>query len=341
MSELRWNALLGEWVIVATHRQDRTYKPAADFCPLCPSMPGRPQTEIPASEYDIVVFENRFPSLHEDPLAPTVTGTPIGPVRPARGVCEVVVYSSRHDGSLASESERQIAKLVRVWTERFADLRTRDSIEYVFIFENRGEEVGVTLHHPHGQIYAYPFLPPRIAREIEMARLHTTGRDRCLWCDMLSAERSDGRRIIAETASFTAFVPFSARWPYEVHIVASRHIPDLIDLRNREVWHLASILKTVLTAYDALFDRPLPYVMALHQAPVGGSATTAFHFHIELYPVNRSRDRLKFPAGSERGAGVFINDTLPEDKAAELRAHVERLVAPTPGKSADPGDPAR
>ncbi|MFN2454972.1 MAG: galactose-1-phosphate uridylyltransferase [Pyrinomonadaceae bacterium] len=326
MSELRWNPLLGEWVATATHRQDRTFLPPADHCPLDPTKPGGFPTEVPEPSYDIVIFENRFPSLRPDPPAPSVEGTDLYPVRPGQGVCEVIVYTERHNSTLAQERVEQIDKLVRVWTHRFAELEKLDFVDYVYIFENKGEAIGVTLHHPHGQIYGYPFIPPRIAQELAQTRQHWEERGRCLLCDIITEERRDARRIVAENESFIAYIPFFARWPYELHISASRHLQALTDLTRAEQRKLAEILKMLLVAFDKLFDLSFPYIMAMHQRPTDGKNHEHYHFHIEFYPPLRTATKLKYLAGSETGAGMFINDTLAEEKAAQLRTHVVPVV---------------
>jgi UDPglucose--hexose-1-phosphate uridylyltransferase len=326
MSELRWNPLLGEWVATAMHRQERTFLPPADFCPLCPTRPDGNPTEVPESTYDIVVLEDRFPSLSPERIALSIEGSILAPVRAARGVCEVVVYAPDHNASLAREPVEKIHNLVRVWTDRFLELESLEFVKYVFAFENKGEEAGATLDHPHGLIYAYPFVPPHIARELEMSREHEVNLGRCLMCDIVVEERHDGRRIVADNDSFVAFVPFSARWPFEVHVCSLRHVQTLADLDDREQRDLASILKAVLVAYDRLFDKPFPYVMAIHQRPTDGQRYDYYHFHIEFYPPLRSADRLKYLAGSEIGAGMFINDTLPEETASRLRSGVEAVV---------------
>jgi UDPglucose--hexose-1-phosphate uridylyltransferase len=323
MSELRWNPLLGEWVATATHRQERTFLPPADFCPLCPTAPGGFPTEVPEPDYDIVVFENRFPSLRSTPEAPSVDGSELCPVRAAKGICEVILYAPRHDSTLAREPVEQIHKLVRVWTDRFRELGNLPFVEYVFIFENKGEAIGVTLHHPHGQIYGYPFIPPQVARELAQSRLHREKTGRCLICDIQEQERRDGRRIIFQNDSFTGYLPFFARWPYEVHIVSGRHVQALTDFNDAEQRDLASGLKSLLVAYDLLFNLSFPYMMVIHQRPTDGLPYPFYHFHVEFYPPMRSSDRLKYLAGSESGAGMFINDTLAEQKAAELRALIE------------------
>lgn len=322
MSELRWNPLLGEWVATATHRQERTFLPPADFCPLCPTKAGGFPTEVPENTYDIVVFENQFPSLRTDPPLPAVEGGDLCPVRPARGVCEVVLYSPDHAMTLAELPVGQIYKLVQVWTDRFIELGRLDHVSYVFEFENKGEAIGVTLHHPHGQIYGYPFIPPRIARELEQSQAHHERTGHCLICDIVAQERQDGRRIIAENESFSAVIPFFARWPYEVHIYSSRHLQALPDLTPDEQRDLASMLKMVLVAFDRLFNLSFPYMMVIHQRPVDGGTYNYYHFHIEFYPPLRTATKLKYLAGSETGAGMFINDTLAEEKAAELRSHI-------------------
>jgi len=327
VSELRWNPLLGEWVATATHRQDRTFLPPDDYCPLCPTKPGGFPTEVPESSYDIAVFENRFPSLRPFPDEPAVVSSDLCPVRPAQGICEVVLYSPNHTSSLAKESVEQIDKLVRVWTHRFQELGELEFVKFVFIFENKGEAIGVTLHHPHGQIYGYPFIPPRLVTELARCAEHQEQSGRCLVCDILVEERQHSERIVAENDSFVAFIPFFARWPYETHIYSRRHFQALTDMSRSEQRDLASMLKTVLAAFDKLFGISFPYMMVIHQRPVDGQNYDYYHFHIEFYPPLRTAKKLKYLAGSETGAGMFINDTLPEVKAAELRAHIEPVSA--------------
>ncbi len=323
MSELRWNPLLGEWVATATQRQDRTFLPPKDYCPLCPTRPGGFPTEVPESDYDIAVFENRFPSLRKDPPKPAVESSELYPVRPAQGICEVVLYSPNHNSSLAQEPVEQIYKLVRVWTDRFRALSLLEFVKYVFIFENKGEEIGVTLHHPHGQIYAYPFIPPRIASELAQSELHHKQTGRCLICDIQSDEQADGHRLVAENDSFIAVLPFFARWPYEIHLYPRRHFQALTEMSAAEQRDLAAMLKMILVAYDKLFAISFPYMMVMHQQPSDGGVYDTYHFHIEFYPPLRAANRLKYLAGSETGAGMFINDTLPEEKACELRQFIE------------------
>ena len=339
MSELRWHPLLGQWVITATHRQERTFLPPADYCPLCPTRPGGFPTEVPEADYDIVVFENRFPSLHTSPPPPAVEATALSAVLPAAGVCEVVLYSPRHDDALAAMPLRRIRNLARVWRDRYLALGADPRVEYVFVFENKGEEVGVTLHHPHGQIYAFPFVPPVPAKELEAARDHHARTGRCILCDAVAQEREDGRRIVLEGDRFVAFIPFFARYPYEVWLAPKAHQASMAEWTLADCDDLALVLKALLQKYDALFDRPFPYVMVVHQAPTDGAEHPGCHLHFEFYPPLRSADRLKFLAGCELGAGPFINDTLPEESAERLRrAGPPDLAAVRAAERARPGE---
>lgn len=319
MSELRWNPILEQWITTATHRQDRTFLPPRDFCPLCPTKPGGVETEVPAESYEIAVFENKFPSFTAVPAEPAIVGNDLFQVGASQGICEVVLYSPNHDSCLGRESVRDIRRLIEVWADRHTELGSRDYIDYVFIFENRGKEIGVTITHPHGQIYAYPFIPPKIKTELDSSKRYMEKHSRCIFCDALAEEQRDGRRIVSENAAFLAVIPFYAGLPYEVHITSKRHLDSLTDLTNEERWDLARILKTVLLKYDNLWDMPMPYIMVLHQAPTDGQSHGYYHFHIEFYPPYRTKNKLKYLAGSEAGAGAYVNDTLAEEKAEELR----------------------
>jgi len=324
-SELRWNPLLGEWVINAAHRQNRTFLPPPGSCPFCPGSGAR-RGDVPVETYDLAVLENRFPSLQPSPAKPFISGDPFFETGPAQGVCEVVLYTPDHQTSLAQTSVEQIYKLVLVWTSRYHELCKLPFVKYVFIFENKGEAIGVTLHHPHGQIYAYSFRPPRIERELEQCRIHHQETGSCLLCSVLRHEVNDGRRLVTANTSFTAIIPFYARWPYEVHLISNRHMQSLDDFTPDEQRDLASILKAVLVAYDRIFSLSFPYMMVIHQKPSDGEAYDFYHFHIEFYPPMRAANRLKYLAGSETGAGIFINDAQPEAKAAELRSLVQPVV---------------
>ena len=317
--QMRWNPVLQQWIVVAAHRQERTFLPAEESCPLCPTRdPGFP-TEIPESDFDVVAFENRFPSFVDaaEPIAEVEDD--LYSSRPARGRCEVVVYTPEHSSSLAQQSVRQVRKVVEVWADRYRELGALEDVKYVFVFENRGEEVGVTLHHPHCQIYALPFVPPVVERELASSRAHWERKGECLFCRILAREAAEGSRMVFESRAHVAFVPFYARWPYEVHVFPKRHTPSLAEMGGPEREDLARAVKTVAMKYDGLFGFPLPYVMVMHQRPTDGGDHGHYHFHIEFYPPYRTRDRLKYLAGVELGAGLFLNDAQPEEKARELR----------------------
>jgi UDPglucose--hexose-1-phosphate uridylyltransferase len=303
VSELRYNELRDEQVAYAIHRQERTFLPTRAHCPLCPTRPGGEPTEISRPAFEIVVFENRFPAF-EAPF----------------GAAEVVVYTDDHDLSLPTLAPARARALMWVWRQRYEELGAREGIEYVFIFENRGVEVGVTLHHPHGQIYGYPFLPP--VPRLELAA--DARRGGCAVCALLAEELRDGRRVIHEDAALAAYVPQAARWPYEVHIAMREHRNSLLECGADELALLAAALQRVTGGFDALFDRPFPYVMAVHQAPTAGHDAGRGHLHVEFYPPLRGADKLKYLAGSEQGAGTFISDVLPEESAASLREAMAR-----------------
>lgn len=319
MSEMRWNPVLGEWVVTATHRQGRTFLPPAGYCPLCPTKEGGFPTEVPRQDYDFVVFENKFPSLSRKPPEPAVDGCDFMPVAPSKGACEVILYSSNHTGTLTDLPPLQLLDLIRVWRDRYEELGSRKDIQYVFIFENKGEAIGVTIHHPHGQIYAFSYVPPKVERALANESAHFKRHKRCLHCDIVLNELTDGRRIVATSEHFSAFVPFYARYPYEVHLYARNHRQSMSDFSEDEEWDLANMLHAVLKKYDALWGFSMPYMMVMHQKPTDGKHHPGSHFHIEFYPPLRTPNKLKYLAGCESGAGTFVNDTLPEEKAEELR----------------------
>jgi UDPglucose--hexose-1-phosphate uridylyltransferase len=313
MPELRFDPMRGEWVAYATERNDRTFLPI-DFCPLCPSGPGG-HSEVPLDTFEVVVFENRFPAFGPDRVHDR-------PVRPSSTGCEVVVYTPEHTLTLAGLTPERVGLLVDVWAERYVDLGSRPEVQYVYIFENKGEEVGVTLHHPHGQIYALPFVPPFASAELRTAREHFDQTGRCLHCDELERE-AQGPRALFDEGGMAAFVPNAARWPYEVHVYPRRHVASIAELDAGERAELANALLRTARAYDTHFGFSTPYVMAMHQAPTDGRAWPGAHLHVEFYPPHRRPDRLKYLAGVELGAGTFVNDTRPEDTAAHLRRAVE------------------
>ena len=314
MAELRWNPILKRWNIVSDARQDRPVLPE-DSCPLCPGV-----LEVPQDDYYIVTFENRFPSLERRPEAPNVEGDSFYRVRKNRGVCEVLLYSSDHDISPADLSLNRFEDLITVWKDRFEDLSREDFIDYIYIFENRGREIGVTLDHPHGQLYAFPFVPPLVKKSIESAKSHYREREECIFCRVMKKEREFRERIIWENDHFIAFVPFYARLPYEIHLYPKRHFPTIKSLKSGEKGALASGIKTLLNKYRNLFPiEDFPYIMSFHQAPVDGNDYSYYHFHLEFYSLQRGPDKIKYRAGVETGTDTFISSLSPEKMAKDLK----------------------
>jgi UDPglucose--hexose-1-phosphate uridylyltransferase len=319
-SEIRLDPLSGEWVALAAHRQTRTYKPPADLCPLCPSEPGKP-TEIPDRDYDVVVFENRFPSFATavpDLDSDIVEGVDMVRRAPGRGRCEVVCFTADHDKSFAQLSPRRVRTVVDALADRTVELSKAPGVAQVFPFENRGEEIGVTLSHPHGQIYGYPFVPTRTARLLENSAAYQQRTGRPLMGDLLAAERKAGTRVVAESEHWTAFVPAAARWPMQVQLVPHRQVADIPALDEAQRDDFAGLYLDVLGRLDALYDKPLPYITGWHQAPVTEGRGLAW-LYLEVFSVMRSADKLKYLAGSESGMGVWINDATPEQIAQRLR----------------------
>jgi UDPglucose--hexose-1-phosphate uridylyltransferase len=317
-SQMRLDPLLDEWVMMASHRQNRTYLPPTDDCPLCPSTAQR-QTEVPSADYNVVIFENRFPSLStRAEVEHGGSGHPLVPVRPGFGRCEVVCFTSDHHARFADLSPQRARLVVDAWADRTVELSALDGVEQVFCFESRGPEIGVTLGHPHGQIYAYPFVTPRTRRMLDVARRHRerTGRD--LHSDVVAAERAAGSRILAETEHWVAFVPAAARWPVEVHLYPLRRVRTIPELTDAERDDFALVYLDLLKRFDRLYDAPLPYISAWHQGPVTDDEDLG-HLHLQLFSVRRTIDKLKYLAGSESGMNAFITDALPEDVARRLR----------------------
>ncbi|MBZ4561811.1 galactose-1-phosphate uridylyltransferase [Mycobacterium avium subsp. hominissuis] len=316
-SQLRFDRSTGQWVIIAALRQDRTYKPPPDACPLCPGPTGL-TSEVPAADYDVVVFENRFPSLSGAAPGLPAAGADGFVSAPAHGRCEVVCFSADHTGSFAGLPPAHARLVVQAWRHRTAELMATPGIEQVFCFENRGEEIGVTLTHPHGQIYGYPYLTPRTAAMLCQADEHRKRHGGNLFGDLLAREVADGSRIIARDDLFTAFVPFAARWPVEVHIYPNRFVPNLTALRDDEMDGFVAVYLDVLRRFDRMYDAPLPYISALHQY-TGTGAQAQGYFHVELMSIRRSATKLKFLAASESAMDAFISDVTPESVAQRLR----------------------
>jgi UDPglucose--hexose-1-phosphate uridylyltransferase len=297
---LRYDPLLGSSVMYAAHRQDRSYLPTAAHCPLCPSADGR-HTEIPASDYEVVVFENRYPAL-------------AGPA----GRCEVICFTSDHDASFADLSSDRVRIVTEALIDRTAELGALRGVAQVYCFENRGREIGVTQPHPHGQIYAYPFVTPRTSRMLRSVQAHARRTGRNLFDDVVAAERAAGTRLVRVGRHWVAFVPHAARWPYELHCYPLRRVPDLASLLPAEQAELADFQLDLLGRFSRLFAAPAPYVCGWHQAPTR-TGRRDFALHLELFTLRRSDDKLKYLAGSESGMDAFANDIVPEQAAERLR----------------------
>ena len=324
-SELRRDPLTGEWNVYAAHRMNRTFMPPANENPLAPTKPGELPTEIPADDYDVVVFENRFPSLSmhmevPEDFAAAVDGEELFPRRPALARCEVVCFTPDVTSNFRDLPYSRARTVVEAWAHRTRELSEIDGVRLVFPFENRGKEIGVTLQHPHGQIYSYPYLPSRAASIVAASKAHEAETGRSLFDDVLSAEKRSGRRIIAEGEHFTAFVPAAAKWPVEVMLMANRAVPDFAALTDDEKDELTRMYLDLLGRMDRFFEgvERTPYIAAWNQAPVGEDRVHG-RLHLQLYSMMRSPGRMKFLAGSESGQGAWISDTTPERIADRFR----------------------
>lgn len=313
---LRWHPLREEWVTYAAYRQDRTFLPPPEYNPFAVTRSTSNPTEVPQGEWDIAVFENRFPALdlnaHEAPRLTVATA-------PGKGRCEVVIFTQDADAALSTLPLDHIELLIDVWADRTKAIGALPEIQYVLPFENRGAEVGVTLHHPHGQIYAYPLVPPLPERLQRAALAHYAAHRRGVLQDLIQAEIHAQVRLIYLGDHAIAFVPPCARYPYEVWIAPIEPVETFAHLDAAQRRDLGRAVKTVLLKYDGLWKRPLPYLMAWFQAPTDGKAHPEAHLHAELYPPYRTPTRLKYLAGTELAAGFFAMDALPEDKALELQ----------------------
>ena len=313
---MRWHPLRGEWVAYAAFRQHRTFEPPPAYNPLAVTRNAAHPTELPAGNYDIAVFDNRFPSLvqhaHDAPALSVES-------MPATGHCEVVVFSQNPASCLAVLPLSHIELLIEVWADRTKRAAQHANLRYVLPFENRGAEVGVTLHHPHGQLYAYPVVPPIPQRMLAQESAYFAQHQTTLLCAMAANEISDGSRLIYRGDHAVAFVPACARYPYEVWVMPLAPTTNFAALSSEQRGDLARALKTVLLKYEGLWQRPFPYLMSWFQAPLDGQTHPETQLHAQFYPPYRSRDRLKFLAGTELAAGLFVMDTLPETTAHELQ----------------------
>ncbi len=305
--------------MVASSRQNRPHMPK-DWCPFCPGS-GR----VPDS-YDVLKYDNDFPALLPEPPEPDRVATDFFQTRDAYGKCEVILYSSDHNATLPRLALPHVKKLIDLWCERFAELSSNDKVKYVLIFENRGEVVGVTMPHPHGQIYAFPFLPKKLELKRNNAVKYMKETNRCLFCDWLKAELEANKRVIFENDNFVVVIPFFSEFAYGTQIISKRHVKSITDLSETEKLSLAEAVRNTVGMYDGLFNMPFPYMMSVYNAPINMSDMDSWHFHIEFFTPMRAVDKQQFLASCETGAWAHCNPTAPEEKAVELRAAYRKYI---------------
>lgn len=326
-AEMRLDPLTGEWVSVAAARQNRVVMPPAELDPLAPQTPANP-SEIPAA-YDVAVFENRSPSFGPGLGEPDLDGLGLGRTAASVGRCEVVCFSPASHGSFGSLSRSRARTVIEAWADRTAALSALPGVAQVFPFENRGAEIGVTLPHPHGQIYAYPYITPRTQRLISSIERYGAGRHGIgLPGDVLAFERA-GERVVLTGEHWTAFVPFAARWPVEAHLMPHQHVPDFAATSPEQRDELAVLYLRLLRGVDALYGTPTPYIAAWHQAPVH-SHRDDIRLTLQLTSPRRGEDRLKYLAGSEAAMGAWVADIPPETQAERLRQAIARADQENP-----------
>ncbi len=329
LSTARYDRLTGEWVGIAGHRQTRTYHPPADQCPLCPSTSVN-SSEIPSPTYDVVVFENRFPSFSGPGDPAEIDGlftTAVG-----NGRCEVVCFTSDHNATFSQLAPERVGTVIAAWADRTVALSAQPGVEQVFCFENRGVEIGVTLAHPHGQIYGYPFVTPHTSAMLRQVADYRSASGGNLFGDVIAAEIADGSRIVAENERWIAFVPFAARWPVEVQVFPKTRVADIPALTPQQRHDLAPLYLEVLRRMEGVFDDSLPAITAWHQAPVHAGRDD-FWLHLQIFTIRRAEGKLKYLAGSESAMGAFVNDITPEVAAERLRSVALEAATRSPGRS--------
>ena len=306
---LRWNPSRQEWVAYSASRSNRTAFPPKECCPLCPPGNLNFPTEIPFNNFEVAVLPNRWPSFNTQEEKIKVSNIK---TKNSNGHCEVVVYSSGHLDTVAEMPLNRIELLTKVWIDRYKELLKKKDIAYVMPFENRGIECGVTLHHPHGQIYCYPFIPPVIKKEISAFKKENF---------ILSMMKNlEDKYFVYQDENMIAAVPPFARYAYEIWIMPKKQKAGPWQFNSKEILSFANIMQKVIKGYDSFLGKKCPYIMGLHAAPK--LEDKKFHFHVEFYPPLRNGDKPKVLAGSESMAGVFIMDVLPEDSAKILRKYI-------------------
>ncbi len=320
MAELRYNPLLNDYIIVASTRAKRPVMPK-EYCPFCPGS-GR----VPDEGYEVYKYDNDFPIMTQEFSELTGYEDAFFKAKSTYGKCEVILYHQDHTITLPQLPESHIVKIVELWKNRFFELSQDKNIQYVFIFENRGPEAGVTMPHPHGQLYAFSWLPKQIEAQLINSKKYYEENGSCLLCDLLKNEQRANQRMITENEHFAAYLPYFTAFPYGVHITAKEHIGSFFDFNDEMTHSFAAILKQVTGAFDTLFDRLFPYMMCIYQTPVNTfDASEYYHFHVEFFPPLRAANVQYFRASAETGAGAYCNATSPEDKAEELRNALNRF----------------
>lgn len=319
IGELRLDPLVNEWVAMAAHRQGRIFLPPKELCPLCPTS-GDLLTEIPENDFEVVVFDNRSPSLRPptgDFALPDLVGSDTDE-GVAAGKCEVICFTADHGGAFKSLSPQRVRTLLEAWRDRTRELSQEPFIEHIAPFENRGEEIGVTLAHPHGQIYAYSYLPPRVTKMLEVAKSHHQKTGRVLFDDVVARELRDGDRIIARNEHWVAFTPYASRYPFEIHLAPLQPVADLSELQPAACDSFPSIAIEIMQRLDGVFGIEMAYIAAWHQAPVR-EGRDLLRLHWQITSVRRAPGKLKYLAGSESAMGAFIMDMKPEQSAQQLK----------------------
>lgn len=318
MPELRYNPLLDTWTMVATNRQNRPHLPA-NWCAFCPG-----EGKLVPPKYDVLAYPNDFPTLSQNPESVSKKNqNKVFKSAEAYGKCEVILYSSEHTKKIYELSDEHVLKIVELWAARFSDISKDKRIKYIFEFENRGEEVGVTMPHPHGQLYAYSWLPEKIRAELNNCKKYFKKNGTNLFKDSIDAEKKHKKRVILENKSFIAYIPYFTDYPFGVFIVSKKLRINITEFTLAEKKDLADTLKKLIKGFDKIYDRPFPYIMAIHQSPVNSPAykdcADYYTFHIEFYPPLRAKDKIKWYAGSEMGAGAAANPLDVDECAAILR----------------------
>ncbi|MBL7784913.1 MAG: galactose-1-phosphate uridylyltransferase [Chitinophagales bacterium] len=324
MPELRWNPLLRTYTMVAANRQHRPQMPS-DWCPFCKGSPSVPEN------YSVYAYPNDFPVLSPAYDAEQQeVAEHLYHIAPAYGHCEVILYSPDHNAKLYELSLDHLTELVQLWQQRHNALTADKRIKYVFVFENRGEEVGVTMPHPHGQIYGYSFVPLKIKTELDSSAQYHAEHSCCLLCDLQRTEMEQKVRLITQNNSFVAYIPHFTDYPFGVFISSRQHLGTFAEFSPQHCKDLADILRNITGAFDQLYDRPFPYMMCIHQTPVNAhadypNADQYYHFHIEFYPPLRDRHKIKWYASSEMGAWAAANVVEVETSADMLRQALARF----------------